>query len=220
MKTISLIRSLLPGALLAIATLSGSLCASTIHLDSQVGLANTLSSGTVAITPHLLWQSNNPVNPGDPTDTSAIWISYAFTGVGDADFQPEMDQTPVVTITDSFTSGSGFLTLNVWADDTAGVFLDGISLIAPVFDQSICSGAPVGCRPQDAGVLSSALAAGPHTLSFTLYQVGTGTDNVSNPFGLLYTGTAPAVPEPATLFLAGGALLAIGLARRRHPKRS
>ena len=94
------------------------------------------------------------------------------------------------------------------------------SVFAPVFSQNVCSGFPIGCRPQDAGVLTRPLTAGSHKLEFILYQVGNGADNVSNPFGLLYSGTAPAVPEPATMFLAGGALLAIGLARRRHPKRS
>ena len=156
--------------------------------------------------------------PGDSNDTSAVWISYDHTGYGEGVFQPKSD-TPI-SIFQPFTSGAGFLILKVWADDTAEVFLDGVSLINPVFTQSICSGSPIGCRPQDFGALSSSLKAGPHTLEFTLYQVGTGTDNISNPFGLLYTGTAPAVPEPATLFLAGGALLAIGLARRRRAKQS
>jgi hypothetical protein len=206
-------------ALLSFAALSGSLHAATINLDSRAGLPNTLSGGTVAITAHPAWQSNHPVNPGDSTDNSAVWISYAFTGFGDADFQPTMGQTPVVTISHLFTSSVGVLTLNVWADDTADVLLDGLSLISPAFSQSICSGTPIGCRPQDAGVLTSALAAGSHRLDFTLYQVGTGTDTTTNPFGLLYTGTAT-VPEPGTLFLAGGVLLALGLARRRRPKHS
>ena len=160
------------------------------------------------------------IEPGEPrrsTDTSAVWISYAFTGVGDVDFQPGMGQTPVVTISQLFTSIVGVLTLKVWADDTAEVFLDGVSLFPPAFSQSVCSGVPIGCRPQDFGTVTSALKAGPHKLDFTLYQVGTGTDNITNPFGLLYTGTAT-VPEPATLFLAGGVLLCLGLVRTRRPK--
>jgi hypothetical protein len=40
------------------------------------------------------------------------------------------------------------------------------------------------------------LSAGSHTLEFVLYQVGKGTNTTSNPFGLLFTGTAPAAPVP------------------------
>jgi hypothetical protein len=72
-----------------------------------------------------LWQPNNPQNPGDLNDTSAVWISDAETGYGDSQFQPYEGTTPVVTVVENFQSGLGFLQLNVWADDTADVILDG-----------------------------------------------------------------------------------------------
>jgi hypothetical protein len=74
----------------------------------------------------------------------------------------------------------------------------------------------------------AALSEGQHTLSFVLFQVGTGTDTSSNPFGLLFTGTAPlripepeesgsGVPEPATWgLLASGLGSLIWLRRRRQ----
>jgi hypothetical protein len=45
-----------------------------------------------------------------------------------------------------------------------------------------------------------------------MYQVGTGTDTISNPFGLLLTGTAPAgaVPEPAQALPLGCVLNRVG----------
>ena len=51
-----------------------------------------------------------------------------------------------------------------------------------------------------------------------MYQVGTGTDTTSNPFGLLFTGTAPAaaVPEPALALPLGCALIGVGLVFRRR----
>jgi len=211
--------TLLAGALLALSTPAGSLRAGVIDLDSKAGLVNSVSASTVAITPHPLWEPNNPVNPGDPTDLSAVWISYADTGFGGADFQPQSN-TPI-SIFQPFTSGAGFLNLNVWADDTAEVFLDNVSLIPPQFTQSVCSGQPIGCQPQDVGSLNNiALTAGNHVLRFDVYQVGSGKDTTSIPFGLLYTGTATAAPDPATLFLAGGVLLALGLLRKRRSVKS
>jgi len=211
--------TILTGALLALSALAGSLNASVIDLDSKAGLLSSVAPfTTVTITPHPLWEPNNPINPGDPTDTSAVWISYAPTGFGDSVFQPQSNIP--ISIFQPFTSGAGFLTMNVWADDTAGVFLDGNLLIAPVFTQSICSGQPIGCQPQDVGTINTVLAAGNHMLEFQVYQVGSGTDTTSNPFGLLYTGTATATPEPGTIFLAGGVLLTLGLIRRRRPTKS
>jgi hypothetical protein len=214
--TLRISTSILAGALLALSTLAGPLHAGVIDLDSAPGLLNSASPFTVGITPHPLWQSNSPVNPGDPSDTSAVWISYAPTGYGDGVFQAQSNVP--IRIFQPFTSGAGILTLNVWADDTADVLLDGVSLIAPKFTQGICSGQAIGCQPQDVGELSSTLTAGNHTLEFRVYQVGSGTDTTSNPFGLLYTGTATATPEPATLFLAGGVLLTLGIVRRRRAK--
>src|ERR1051326_1126445 len=110
-------KTILAGALLALSMLAGSLRAGVIDLDSTAGLLNSVTPATVTITPHPLWQPNNPVNPGDPTDTSAVWISYDATGYGDAVYQPPSNV--LISFFQPFTSGNGFLTLNVWADDTA-----------------------------------------------------------------------------------------------------
>lgn len=195
--------------------------ASTINLDSRPGLANTLTAGTVAIALHPAWQLNHPVNPGNAGDISAVWISYALTGYVDPVFSPELGTTPVVSIFQDFTSGAGSLLLRVWADDTAEVLLDGVSLIAPKFTQSTCSGQPIGCMPDDAGLLSSGLTAGAHQLEFKLFQVGSGTDTKGNPFGLLYTGTATApAPEPGSLELTGSVLLAVVMMKKRARRRA
>jgi hypothetical protein len=212
---------------------SGVVSAATINIDSRQGLFTSFAGiQTVAITPHSVWEANRPVNPGDPTDTAAIWISYADTGFGGTQFQPAAAGTPVVTIFDTFQSGAGMLMLYVWADDTASVLLDGNLLMPAVFTQGTCSGQAIGCRPQDVGSISASLSAGQHTLSFVLYQVGTGTNTLSNPFGLLFTGTAPArgpddnpfpesevvesgVPEPGTWGLLASSLAGLVWLHRR-----
>ena len=187
--------------------------ADLLLLNSGAGLTTSMGGvTTVAVDPHPSWQSNNPVNPGDPTDTSAVWISFADTGYGGNHLQPFEGTTPVVTIYDQFQSDPGMLLLNVWADDSADVLLDGVYLYHAQFTQSICAGQAIGCRPGDLGVINTPLTAGNHTLAFVLYQVGTGTDTFSNPFGLLFTGTAPAdppigiliaTPEPSSIVLLG-----------------
>ena len=59
--------------------------ASLIRLDSVAGLVTSIPGvTTVTITPHPLWQQAPVTNPGDPTDTSAAWISYKASGYGDA----------------------------------------------------------------------------------------------------------------------------------------
>src|ERR1035438_6335533 len=108
-----------PTVILSAMAWCGMASAATIAIDSQQGLFTSFASvETVAIEPHSLWEPNNPVNPGDATDQAAVWISYADTGIGGTHFQPAEGTTPVVTIFDTFTSGAGMLTLNVWADDT------------------------------------------------------------------------------------------------------
>lgn len=193
--------------------------AGMVLFNSRPGLATSAGPSTVAITPHPAWQANNPANPGDPSDTSAVWISHIDSGYGGSQFQPYQGTTPVVSIFDSFTSGDGVFNLNVWADDTVEVFLDGVSLISPKFTQSSCSGQPVGCLPEDGGFFSLSIGAGLHTLEFVLYQVGQETNTTGNPFGLLYTGsaTAPdtATPEPGALLLTGLGLVAVGVVRRQ-----
>ena len=130
-----------PAILLSAMAWCGMASAATILIDSQQGLfTNFAGVETVAITPHSAWEPNHPTNPGDASDSAAVWISFADTGFGGTHFQPSAGTTPVVTIFDTFQSGAGMLSLYVWADDTASVLLDGNLLMPAVFTQSVCSG--------------------------------------------------------------------------------
>jgi hypothetical protein len=161
---------------------------------------------------HNLWKQN-----GDADLNGATWISYANTGVGGDTLAPLAGETSVFTVIETFEANIGdMLSLNIWADDTAGVFIDSISLFSPNFSQNICANGSIGCEPDEFGTVSYTFASsGIHSLSFDVYQVGTGTNPNVNPFGLLYSGTLTSVPEPSVLVLLGLGLLGIGLTRRK-----
>jgi hypothetical protein len=179
------------------------------------------SGGAVAITPHSAWQTNNPGGSG------AVWISYANTGVGGSILAPQagsaanpLGTAVIMTVTETFTAGIGaILAMQVWADDTARVLIDGIELIAGNFSQGTCAAGSIGCEPNEFGLINYTFTTdGTHTLAFEVFQVGNGTNPSDNPFGLLYAGTlTAAVPEPGTLALFGAGLAGLGwLRRRRH----
>ena len=161
---------------------------------------------------HNLWKQN-----GDADLNGATWISYANTGVGGDTLAPLAGTTSIFTVTETFEANIGYmLDLHVWADDTAAVFIDGISLFSPNFSQNVCANGTIGCEPDEFGSISYAFnSSGSHSLSFDVYQVGTGTNPNSNPFGLLYSGTLSPVPEPSIVWLLGSGLVLIGLVRRK-----
>jgi hypothetical protein len=83
---------------------------------------------TVAINPHPVWQGNNP------DGSEAVWISYANTGYGQTILAPVQGTdslrrtVPVMTVVEQLsdvTAGST-LSLKVWADDTAFVYLGSV----------------------------------------------------------------------------------------------
>src|SRR5262245_51030653 len=79
-----------------------------------------------AITPHPLWQ------PAHPAGSQAVWIAYHDTGYGGTTLAPWDFTNPLMTITETFVAGTGAtLHLDVWADDTARIRIDGTEVIAP-----------------------------------------------------------------------------------------
>ena len=105
------------------------------------------------------------------------------------------------------------LSLTVWADDTAAVFLDGNPILSPNFSQGTTNCAPTGFVTciGSGSTYSSAISSGTHTLEFDVYQTG------GNTYGLLYdglvTGTS-STPEPATYGSLAAGLIALFALRR------
>jgi hypothetical protein len=115
--------------------------------------------------------------------------------------------------------------LEVWADDTAAVWLNGglvYSNFAGPFDVA-CSSTPIGCLATTKGVFGAIDVApflnlgGANLFQFDVFQAPTLSAT-----GLAYTArfdtTAaepPGVPEPATMMLVGFGLLSVALAQRR-----
>jgi hypothetical protein len=152
------------------------------------------------------------------------WISYTLSGEGQQvvenatmsdGFPSPFSVTAIFyrsfTLPGPVTSGGVW----VWADDTAAVFVDGISrypLPNPPIRGGWCSTTGIGCQPSRGAFIDlSGLGAGPHTLEIQAYQLWGDT------FGVLYEGRIEVVPEGSTLIITAAATV---LLLARHRKKS
>jgi hypothetical protein len=121
-------------------------------------------------------------------------------------------------VTDTLDTG----TLDVWADDTAGVFLDdvttGINSMLWAPDPNLgqnCAGGPIGCVEGMDAQIPLSLGPGTYTLVIDAYQLVGGS-----PFGIMYDGVLSntSTPEPATYMLMGLGLAGLATLLRRRKR--
>jgi hypothetical protein len=187
---------------------------------AQVGGGTSCSGTTAGVTAHPQWM--------DDSLMQAQWVSYADTGYGGSVLAPRAGsaanptgQTPIMEITESFVGAAGgAVSVRFWADDTLAVYYNNVLMKAPVFTQSTCADMPIGCETNEYWDLNALSTGGLDTIRMVAFQVGTGTDTPSNPFGVLYTGSyhdvTRTVPEPMTLTLMGLGMAGVGFRRARR----
>lgn len=203
-----------PASAAPIAFVSGAGVAWNSDTDAVCGAPAACSGLTTTITRHGAWQSNNP------DGSAAVWASYANTGITGTLApinQPNNGQLFSLEYAMTTTVGSA-IALKIWADDTAGIYMNGVQTFAPNITQSTCANGTIGCEPREFGQFAW-VATGNDVLRIDVHQVGTGGTAASNPFGVLYYGSydqrEDSVPEPVTMALVGVGLLGAGMARRR-----
>ena len=190
-----------------------------LALNSE-NLATTHVANVILTPPHPAWA---------PAIGTSDWISFTN------DYSPTPSgqsacSTPTYAICNNdfvafyhtFTlsnpaSYSGVL--QVMADDTADVWLNGHQLFAALGPYSssntypTCSSQPVGCLSNTMGVVtidSSWLVSGTNTLEFKVWQRnGTG-------YGLDYSMSLSSVPEPGSVSLIACGLVALIALRRKQ----
>jgi PEP-CTERM motif len=227
-------------SLLVAAQCGGVAAASTIDIWSAPNYGSNNKTGTnVSVVSPPAWATSSNANDYE-------WISYGDTGCNSSTINPctpgpnnppatTVGGTPTAIFYQTFTlttASSG--TLDVWADDTASVWLDtgtvtfGTGSGGTLLDPANAILGPncanhvnntVGCTQNNDGVIPLSLSAGTYTLVIDAYQLIGGS-----PFGVMYdgvlaSGNSPNAPEPASYMLMALGLGGLG-AFIRHRKRT
>jgi hypothetical protein len=206
--------------------LSGALIAARADTVSLASSASTTTNNSGSPTQNI---DTHPWWAGPLADSS--WVSFASTGnPWDAGFVTVPNGT-AVTFTDTFTLTGTIQSafLNVLADDTASVWVNGTEIIAANLTgpYPVCAATGIGCLATTEGMFSSSQLApylqdGTNTIQFTVYQEG------GSSYGLDYAGgvttlasdppndpPATKTPEPSSMVLLGASLFGVAILKLR-----
>jgi hypothetical protein len=197
----------------------------TAHADSNTQLNSSAANTTNNSVAEGIANAGATVNiSSNPAWASALpgsnWVSFTDTGnPSDAGFYTVPNGT-AVTFTQTFTLDGTVTgaTLNVMADDTTAVILNGVTIYNAALGGSYptCSSQPIGCLTSTAGYFTLTNLApylnddGINNLQFVVYQ------EAGSSYGLDYSGNITTAPEPASLGLLAAGLIGIALIGRKR----
>lgn len=224
MKTILRLRSIQLGLFISVSGLAAAIpaAAATIDIWSSPGTgSNNITGANTSVVPDPSWAV--------PANSNYAWISYSPNAEPTA---TTITGTPTATFYQTFTlTNASVGYLDVWADDTAGVWLDsgtvttgngsgGTYLAAPNGTLGPnCAASAIGCTAGKDAVIPLSLSAGTYTFVIDAYQLVSCT-----PFGVMYegslTGSSAQAPEPATYMLMGLGVAGLALFARRRQQRA
>jgi len=211
--------------------LAGPITTVDIYSNPAGSGSNNQTGANVAIPPSPVWAL--------PTNSNYGWISYGATGCSDFNaftgfctagpLSPPgttVTSTPTAVFYQTFTLDFASVgSVDVWADDTATVWIDNGTVASGTGSGGTmesmavgtlgnnCANAPISCTQVMDAVIPLSLSAGTYTMVLDAYQLVGAT-----PFGVMYSGEFKATPEPASYMLMGLGLAGLGTLMRRRKR--